>query len=145
MVSPPASISLARHLPELLAGAKAGFVSLIDIEAKGPAASFEVQVTNTGDVDADDVVLGFITPPDAGKDGVAIKTLFGFERVHVPAGKTISVYLYPEYTDFSVVNRRGVRTAHPGDYTITFGIPETQQQGMGYAAHTFPAVLSPQT
>ena len=142
VVSPPTAVSLAGHLPELLAGAKAGFVSLDAIEAKGPAATFEVQATNTGDVDADDVVLGFITPPGAGRDGVAIKTLFGFERVHVPAGQTVSVYLYPEYTDFSVVDASGVRTAHPGEYTVSFGIPETRTHDMGYAAHT-PTVLLP--
>ena len=39
---------------------------------------FSVNVTNTGSVDADDVVLGFLTPPGAGEDGVPLQSLFGF-------------------------------------------------------------------
>ena len=31
------------------------------------------QVTNTGTVDSDDVVLGFLVPPGAGQDGVALQ------------------------------------------------------------------------
>lgn len=54
----------------------------------------QVTVTNTGKMDADDVVLGFMVPPGAGVDGVPLQTLFGFERVHVPAGQSVSVYLY---------------------------------------------------
>jgi beta-D-xylosidase 4 len=39
----------------------------------------QVNVTNTGSVDSDDVVLGFLTPPGAGQNGVPIQQLFGFE------------------------------------------------------------------
>ena len=35
-------------------------------------------VSNTGDVDADDAVLGFLTPPGAGKDGVPLQTLLAY-------------------------------------------------------------------
>lgn len=48
----------------------------------------------TGTVDSDDVVLGFLTPPGAGKNGVPLQTLFAFERVHVKVGETVSVLLY---------------------------------------------------
>ena len=34
-------------------------------------------------------------PPGAGTGGVPLQTLYGFDRVHVPAGKTITVELYP--------------------------------------------------
>lgn len=54
----------------------------------------------------DDVVLGFLTPPNAGTDGAPLKSLFGFERVHVKSGETISVYLYPQLTDFTHVSSR---------------------------------------
>jgi pre-mRNA-splicing factor SYF2/beta-D-xylosidase 4 len=53
--------------------------------------SYVVNVTNTGTIDADDVVLGFIKPPGAGTNGVPLQTLFGFERVHVKAGETVQV------------------------------------------------------
>jgi hypothetical protein len=90
-------------LPELLGKSKAGFVPDADNKASGPAANFTISVTNTGDVDADDVVLGFLTPPNAGTGGAPLKTLFGFERVHVKKGETVSVYLYPQLTDFTHV------------------------------------------
>ena len=47
-----------------------------------------VNVTNSGDVDADEVVLGFISPP-AGS-GRPLKQLFEFSRVHIKAGHTIT-------------------------------------------------------
>ena len=57
------------------------------------SVQYTVNVTNTGSVDADDVVLGFMTPPGAGENGVPLKTLFGFERVHVKAGETVRHYV----------------------------------------------------
>ena len=48
---------------------------------------YTISVTNTGLVDADDVVLGFLTPPRAGIGGVPLQSLFGFERVHLRSGK----------------------------------------------------------
>jgi hypothetical protein len=32
-----------------------------------------LQVTNTGSVDSDDVVLGFLVPPGAGTDGIPLQ------------------------------------------------------------------------
>jgi len=108
--------------------------------ADGPAATFAVNVTNQGAVDADDVILGFITPPGAGKGGVPRKQLFGFERAHVPAGATVTVYLYPALGDFAQVDGSGVRRAHAGDYLVTFGLRESLELGMGYLEHTLEAV-----
>ena len=68
-------------------------------------------------MDADDVVLGFLTPPGAGKDGVPLQTLFGFERVHLKAGETQTVYLYPALTEFAPVGVDGTRRALEGTYT----------------------------
>ncbi len=45
-----------------------------------------VNVTNAGDVDADEVVLGFISPPTG--TGRPLKQLFEFTRVHIKAGHT---------------------------------------------------------
>jgi hypothetical protein len=117
----------------LLEGAREGFVSLLDVEEAGVAAEFAVNVTNTGNVDADDVVLGFITPPGAGKDGVELKKLFGFERVHVKAGETVTVSLYPDYLSFTQVTGDGKRIPHEGQYTVEFGVRETLAHGMGFA------------
>lgn len=93
---------------------------------------YAVKVTNTGDKDADDTVLGFLIPPDAGKDGIPLKILFGFQRVHVKAGATETVWLYPNMLDFATVGREGHFKLHPGEYRVHFGLPETVPFGMGF-------------
>ena len=71
------------------------FVSMLADGGGDRECGFAVNVTNTGTVDSDDVVLGFISPPGGGTLGRPLKTLFGFERVHVKAGQTMKVWLYP--------------------------------------------------
>ena len=93
------------------------------------AVAYVVNVTNTGTVDADDAVLGFLTPPDAGRGGAPIQSLFGFERVHVRAGETVSVWLYPALTDFAKAALDGTRTPRTGTYTVSFGVAAP---GMGH-------------
>ena len=66
-----------------------------------------MQFTKTGSVDADDVVLGFLVPPNAGQDGIPLPTLFGLERVHVKAGSSVDVNIYPSLTDFAVTDAEG--------------------------------------
>jgi hypothetical protein len=100
-----------------------------------PLAEYQVNVTNTGNYDADDSVLGYIIPPGAGQNGVPMKYLFGFERVNVPKGKTVSVWLYPTVGDFTRVDESGKRVAVPGEYFVQFGIPETQNYGQGFDVH----------
>lgn len=71
--------------------------------------SYNVEVKNTGKVDSDDVVLGFLVPPNAGQDGIPLQTLFGFERVHVKAGESVNVNLYPSLTDFTYTRMDGTK------------------------------------
>jgi len=137
----PLVVPLARLKP-LLQGVRHGFVSLAALEQAGAAAHFAVNVTNTGDVDADDVVLGFLIPPGAGQDGTPLKSLFGFERVHVRAGETVTVFLYPNYLSFTRVTSKGERVAHEGSYLVEFGIPETAAHGMGFAQRRVLAQLA---
>jgi hypothetical protein len=112
------------------------FPKLADVPRAG--AGYAVKVTNTGTVDADDAVLGFLSPPGAGTDGVPLKVLFGFERVHVKAGQSVTVYLYPALTDFAFANAAGERLPLPGTYKLSFGV---QAAGMGYAETTLEATL----
>jgi len=100
-----------------------------------PLAKYQVNVTNTGNYDADDVVLGFIVPPGAGQNGVPLKFLFGFERVFVPRGRTVSVFLYPSLGDFTQVDVSGKRVPIAGEYTVQFGVPETREMGQGFIQH----------
>eukprot|EP00440_Ansanella_granifera_P058946 gb/GFBE01063890.1/.p1 GENE.gb/GFBE01063890.1/~~gb/GFBE01063890.1/.p1 ORF type:complete len:787 (+),score=165.40 gb/GFBE01063890.1/:1-2361(+) len=142
MATAPTSVSL-NTLREQLATVQRGgkYPKMADIEAAGPAVQYAVSVTNTGDVDADDAVLGFLTPPGAGKDGVPLQTLFGFERVHVKAGETVTVWLYPSLADFTHVDLAGTRHALPGAYKVHFGVQETAVHGMGYVATSLVAHL----
>ena len=89
--SPKASateISLAPVHEILAATTAAGrtFPSSKLLADADPLVNYMVNVTNSGTMDADDVVLGFLVPPGAGTSGVPLQTLFGFERVHVKAG-----------------------------------------------------------
>ena len=143
VVGSPPSLSLAR-LDALLrsAHAKTGthFPKLAD--GAQSAAGFEVKVTNTGSVDADDAVLGFLTPPGAGQGGVPLKQLFGFERIHLKAGASTTVWLYPSLLDFAATNAAGERRALPGQWTASFGVPEGAASGMGYATATIAATMA---
>merc|ERR1712083_209378 len=106
---------------------------------------YSINVTNTGSKDADDVVLGFLTPPGAGQNGVPLKVLFGFERVHVKAGETKTVYLYPSLTDFAQASSDGKLRLAAGEYGVHFGVQETHQHGMGYVEAESLAAMDPQS
>jgi len=133
----PQALSLApvRNMLAQTAADGRTFVPLHAARASVPLGGFAVNVTNTGHVDSDDVVLGFVTPPNAGKDGAPLKSLFGFERVHVKAGATVTVWLYPALTDFAPVDAAGKRHATAGEYTISFGVAATAAHGMGFVSH----------
>lgn len=139
--SGPAAVSLGELrelLDRTLRESGTHFPKLADVP---PAGQYMVNVTNTGAVDADDVVLGFISPPGAGTNGLPLQTLFGFERVHVKAGQTVSVYLYPQLTELAATGLDGERYPLPGEYTISFGVRETAKHGMGFSTTTLVANL----
>jgi hypothetical protein len=115
------------------AHAATGPVGVIPASLQTVAVSYYLNVTNTGSVDADDVVLGFLVPPGAGTNGVPLQQLFGFERVHVPAGQTVTVYLGAQGYYFTQPDADGVRHALPGEYGVRFGVREGLGQGMGFA------------
>jgi pre-mRNA-splicing factor SYF2/beta-D-xylosidase 4 len=140
IVEAPSTVSL-KPLQELLERTEAnGFIFAKTKHADEAAeqaswkmqVQYAVNVTNTGHMNADDVVLGFMIPPGAGKNGVPLKYLFGFERVHVKAGETKTVYLYPALTDFALANRDGTLSATAGKYEVHFGLSETHAAGMGF-------------
>lgn len=58
-------------------------------EPKVKGGRLEVEVTNTGTCDADEVVQLYVRRPDD-PEGPQ-KSLRGFRRVHLPAGKTVKV------------------------------------------------------
>ena len=129
---------IAATLRESRAATGTEFPRLADVKA---AAAYQVSVTNTGSIDADDVVLGFVAPPAAGTGGLPRSSLFGFERVHVKAGATVSVWLQPSELHLAPVGTDGVRRPLAGRYEVTFGLAETRAMGMGYARSSLRAVF----
>jgi hypothetical protein len=110
----PALLTWLALLPAALtaaadAHAATGVIGHIPASLKTTAVDFYVNVTNTGSVDSDDVVLGFIVPPGAGVNGVPLQELFGFQRVFVPAGQTVTVYLGAQGVRFTQAGVDGVR------------------------------------
>jgi len=134
------TVDLTRVEAAAVAHAAEGVVGSIPKGLQSYAAQFWVNVTNSGSVDSDDVVLGFLTPPGAGLNGVPLQELFGFERVFVPAGQTVSVYLGAQGVRFTQTNKEGVREVLRGEYTVTFGVKETAIHGMGFAQLKINAV-----
>ena len=133
-VSGVETVSLA-SVRKLLAASDGGYVDAngdLARDTTAPLVRYLVNVTNTGSIDADDVVLGFLKPPGAGENGVPLQTLFGFQRVFVRAGESVSISLYPSLLDWTQVDRRGVRYALPGAYAIQFGVGGGAG-GMGFA------------
>lgn len=94
---------------------------------------FSVNVTNIGDVEAANVVIGCLIPPGSGEGGIPIKFLFGFERVLLKPGQSqvVTIGAGPEH--FKQVGTDGLKTTVPGTYVVKWGIEETREYGMGYA------------
>lgn len=80
-----------------------------------------------------------VTYCNEGTNGLPLQTLFGFERVHVKAGETVQVYLYPALTELSVANLDGSRSPLEGDFVVRFGVVEAAESGMGFAKSTLSA------
>ena len=108
----------------------------------GAVMQHTITVTNTGTIDADDVVLGFIKPPGGGQNGVPLQSLYDFARVHVPAGESVAVSLNATALDFTVVDEQGHRQVLAGKYSFQWGIPETADLGQGWAEQTVMTTLA---
>jgi len=87
----------------------------------------EVEVTNVGNFDGEEVVQCFATNP-AWKDSGILRRLVGFQRVYVPKGETISVQIPIAKQPFERwdagsdkwIIRQGPYQLYAGDQSITF-------------------------
>ena len=123
-VTGPRAVSLASTRAHLAAHGAHGarFAPLRSASAPDAhAAAYAVNVTNTGAVDSDYVVLGFLEPPGAGAGGAPLQTLFGFERVRVPAGGSVQVWLGVGLRELTRV-AGAVREAVPGRWRVRVGL-----------------------
>ena len=87
---------------------------------------FGCSVFNTGSMDGDEVVMVYHS---AGEDvrskiGVAhpvpTRSLIGFERVHVPAGKSVDLKFQVRETALMLVNATGGRQLYEGSHRLVF-------------------------
>ncbi len=92
-------------------------------ESKVLFQSYRVNVTNTGDVPGNDVVLAYVKPPQESLNDPSppIKKLFGFERVHLNVGETTQVYFPLNIQSLLTIGRDGTKWIEPGLYRILIG------------------------
>ena len=93
-------------------------------------------VVNTGDVDSDHVILGFVIGPNAGKGGRPKKSLVEFKRVHVRRDHVQEVTFELRARHFAVARYDGKLQVEEGEYTLELGLPETAAT-MGHVKKTF--------
>ncbi|WP_374471318.1 glycoside hydrolase family 3 C-terminal domain-containing protein [Phenylobacterium sp.] len=87
--------------------------------AQGRPASVSVDVTNTGGMDGDEVVQLYLSHP--GKAGAPVRTLQGFQRIHLKRGETRTVRFTLDDRALSVVDDKGERRVEPGRVEIFVG------------------------
>jgi beta-glucosidase len=81
--------------------------------------TLSVDVTNTGNMDADEVVQLYAARGDI--EGSPIRTLVGFQRVHIAKGKTQKVTFQLDDRRLSTVDAKGQRAVVPGTVNLWVG------------------------
>ena len=87
----------------------------------------KVKVTNTGNYDGDEVVQLYVKRHD--DPNGPLKTLRGFQRIHIPAGQTVEVS-FPFTSDTFTWWDKDSNTVHPlqGKYKIFVGGTSEESQ-----------------
>jgi beta-D-xylosidase 4 len=90
--------------------------SVVDVDLR-------VNVTNTGTMAGDDVVLALVEPPQGPHPDQTppMKQLFGFERVHLNVNETTEVFFPLRISALLAVAHDGSKWLHPGFYRIIVG------------------------
>jgi hypothetical protein len=85
----------------------------------GDTATVAVDVTNSGEMDGDEVVQLYVSRP--GVDGAPIRSLAGFRRIHLAQGETGHVQIPLDARALSVVDEDGVRRVGEGPVDLWIG------------------------
>ena len=128
-VAPPPRVALA-PLAAAAAAARAGTIARA---LREKFATVVINVTNTGRLDSDDVVLAFFVPPGAGTGGAPLQELVGWARVFVRAGDTVSVAIDAPGAALTLVGADGARAPRAGVWTVRAGVRAAAAGGMGFA------------
>jgi beta-glucosidase len=83
------------------------------------SVTVSVDVANAGAMDSDEVVQLYVTHP--GKEGAAIRTLQGFQRLRIKRGETRTVRFTLKDRQLSVVDPQGRRRIAPGQVNVWIG------------------------
>jgi beta-glucosidase len=81
--------------------------------------TISVDVANTGDMDGDEVVELYLTHP--GIDGAPVRSLEGFQRIHLARGEKQRVQFELSARSISVVDTKGARRIDPGTVDVWIG------------------------
>jgi len=82
------------------------------------APQYTVLVKNIGQVESDNVVLGFLTSKDP---NAPLKELFGYQRVHLKPGENATVHFTVPPQVLSLVDEYGNEEIRPGVYKLSIG------------------------
>src|SRR5213082_2820456 len=85
----------------------------------GAALTASVHVTNSSPVAGDEVVELYLSHP--GIDGAPIRSLAGFQRIHLAASASLTVSFTLHDRDLSTVDDKGVRSVVPGTVEVWIG------------------------
>ena len=98
----------------------------------GGTVKASVTVTNTGKIDADEVIQLYISRDGRGEND-PIASLRGFRRVFIPAGKGKTAEFELPSTAFETVGEEGEYRLLPGSYTVTAAdsapVPASAEKG----------------
>ena len=93
-------------------------VSATNVAAED-SVTVSADVTNTGPVDSDEVAQLYVSHP--GKAGAPVRSLQGFERIHLKRGEKQSVKFVLNDRAMSVVDEAGQRKVEPGRVELWVG------------------------
>jgi len=80
----------------------------------------EVSIKNTGDYDGDEVVQVYASHKDDDPN-TAIRTLVGFQRVHLKKGESKTLTFSIEPRQLSIIDEKGDRVLNPGEIMFSVG------------------------
>jgi len=95
--------------------------SMRDELRSGVLSIVSVNVTNTGKVSGDDVVIYYVIPPDAGQDGNPIQYVAGFQRIHLYPGQSQIVSFSVTSQALRLADEDGMFRTKVGTWYVSIG------------------------
>ena len=105
-----------------------------DVKA-GKNIHVSVEVTNSGDLDGDEVVQLYLSL-DQKMEATPIRSLVGFKRIHLKAGETKKVEFTIVPDKYAYINEKGLEEIREGTVTISIGGKQPSFSGIADASTT---------